>query len=78
MKNPCLANNTFYFVVRVAGTNYNGEKDCFVATNCDYDTQPEAEAVAADLSKKTPGNRYYVTKIVSGYLSTEPKRKSYA
>ena len=44
-----------------------------------YMTRAAAEKRAKQLSKETPGNRYYVVETVSGFISRKPKtyKRSY-
>lgn len=57
----------------VDGNGGVADIDHFVVNNRPYHTRSEAMGVAEELSKKSPGNRYYVTKIVFGFLAPEPR-----
>lgn len=79
-----LTDTKCYYVIKVAGDNDGimsvGGKtpvgvdiDYFVATNRAYFDKGEAIEVALNLSRQTPGNRYYVTEAIVGFLTDEPK-----
>lgn len=76
-----LIKKTCYWVIKASGENtglsankaqQRGLVHHFVATNRPYATIVEAARVAAELSKETPGNRYYIARAVAGYLTHEP------
>lgn len=80
-----LAKQANFFIVKVAGENagtyitadaskcQRDDRDFFVATNKDYPTRESALKVARELAAKTPDNRYYVVKSVSGVMTTAPQ-----
>lgn len=79
---PNLQKRSYYYVIKAAGDNdghtivtqrQTGATDFFVATNRGYNFKTEALKVADELAKKTPGNRYYVVKVIGGFLYHEPK-----
>ena len=67
-----LGDGDIFFVVKVAGENGSDDVDLFVAHNTWYWSQAEAEKAAEALALKTPGNRYYVSMAMKGYLASAP------
>lgn len=70
---PDTPYNEFYADGRTAVFHQTGDVHLFVATNREYYNLEEAQEVADKLAKETPGNRYYVTKILTGVRAQPAK-----